>query len=664
MKQKLRVKYPLIAVLLVAVALCLLALPYSNVSADPPEPTPSPAMDIKTRLQPYQTPGIEASPPDGQLFEEAPFSSEVEEPPIGALAQRTIYCSGDATVLQGYPSMNFGNTADMWAGYDVCYEPNGKIARSLIKCSMTSLPSNATITGAKLRVYLITSCDSAGTSRTIRTYRITSNWSESSVTWNNKPGYGSAYGSRSIVHGDWGWYEFDVTGLVKAWHNGTYTNQGIMLRGPEVLGWRGFSTREGPYQPRLVVEYDVNNPPTLSPIPDRHLEANTCLDNAIDLWAYASDAASPDSELDFTIDNTPNTNAGVSIVSNRYVRICPTTDWTGQTDVTIRVTDPGGLSDTDTFRVIVTASNTPPVLAPLPDQTIEVNACLDNVIDLWAYASDAESPDSELDFTIDNTPNTNAGISIVSNRYVRICPVTDWTGQTDVTIKVSDGDLSDTDTFSVTVSDTETFVYLPIILNNAGSSSPPIGPPSAPVLDSIDNSDGNGSYTVSWSSVTGATGYVLQEDDNASFTSPSTAYSGASTSKMITGKSAGTYYYRVQATNSSGSSPWSNVVSVQVAQQGVVPEPGTWYCYPGSLTIRFTVSSDSSSVSNGRITASCGSKSIAGPTSIENGKFTLSHSDGLTFIGATFDKADRAQGSFAFWVSSSCWAIGTMTCSH
>jgi hypothetical protein len=35
------------------------------------------------------------------------------------------------------------------------------------------------------------------------------------------------------------------------------------------------------------------------------------------------------------------------------------------------------------------------------------------------------------------------------------------------------------------------------------------------VLDPIDNSDGDGSYTVSWSSVSGATEYILQEDDNA-----------------------------------------------------------------------------------------------------------------------------------------------------
>jgi len=51
----------------------------------------------------------------------------------------------------------------------------------------------------------------------------------------------------------------------------------------------------------------------------------------------------------------PVVSAGVSLDSNRYIDINPVAGWTGQTNVTIRVTDPGSLSSTDTFAVTVSA---------------------------------------------------------------------------------------------------------------------------------------------------------------------------------------------------------------------------------------------------------------------------------------------------------------------
>ncbi len=111
-------------------------------------------------------------------------------------------------------------------------------------------------------------------------------------------------------------------------------------------------------------------------------------------------------------------------------------------------------------------------------------------------------------------------------------------------------------------------LYMPIVIRNY----PPL-PPGAPTLNGISDPEGDGNYTVSWSASSGATGYTLQEASNASFSSPTTAYSGSSTSTSITGQSQGTYYYRVNASNSIGTSGWSNVQSVTVAP----PLPSTFY---------------------------------------------------------------------------------------
>ena len=101
-------------------------------------------------------------------------------------------------------------------------------------------------------------------------------------------------------------------------------------------------------------------------------------------------------------------------------------------------------------------------------------------------------------------------------------------------------------------------VYLPLVVKSL----------PAPVLNAINNADGDGNYTVSWNAVVGATSYTLEEDDNATFTSPTTQYNAAGTSWNAAGKAAATYHYRVQASNSGGNSGWSATQSTTVNPSG------------------------------------------------------------------------------------------------
>lgn len=102
------------------------------------------------------------------------------------------------------------------------------------------------------------------------------------------------------------------------------------------------------------------------------------------------------------------------------------------------------------------------------------------------------------------------------------------------------------------------YVYLPVTMLH-------YGPPEAPTLHAIDNGDGDGSYIVRWSASATATEYTLQEDDDPSFGSPATVYAGPVTSTPIADRPNGTYYYRVKASNTLGSSAWSSVQSVVVS---------------------------------------------------------------------------------------------------
>jgi uncharacterized delta-60 repeat protein len=128
------------------------------------------------------------------------------------------------------------------------------------------------------------------------------------------------------------------------------------------------------------------------------------------------------------------------------------------------------------------------------------------------------------------------------------------------------------DTVPGTVEPADSMIYLPLVMKNF----PFI--PDAPVLNVISNDDGDGNYTVSWSSSEGADTYTLQEDDNAAFSTSTTVYSGPNTSTAISGKDVGTYYYRVRGSNAYASSGWSNTRSVVVTVPlPDCPQTGQWF---------------------------------------------------------------------------------------
>ncbi len=80
--------------------------------------------------------------------------------------------------------------------------------------------------------------------------------------------------------------------------------------------------------------------------------------------------------------------------------------------------------------------------------------------------------------------------------------------------------------------------------------------PSTPDSITYPATDSDGIFTVGWTSASGATSYTLEQSTSATFSSPTTVYAGASTSYSQTGLGSGTYYFRVRAANSCGSSGW------------------------------------------------------------------------------------------------------------
>lgn len=133
------------------------------------------------------------------------------------------------------------------------------------------------------------------------------------------------------------------------------------------------------------------------------------------------------------------------------------------------------------------------------------------------------------------------------------------------------------------LTESTTYYYRVRAANASGSSANSstitvlTGPP-APVATAA-TTVGQTSFTATWGAVAGATGYKVDVATDATFPSFVAGFQDAAastTSLNITGLAAGTtYYYRVRATNGTGASNYSNVISqITIPATPAIPSTG------------------------------------------------------------------------------------------
>jgi hypothetical protein len=203
----------------------------------PPGPTPTPTTPGPT------TPSVATVTP-------TPTATPTATPSPTGFALPTYFPAvGDAFVSQNAPGSNFGNPIYIAVG-----SLNGGTFRGLVKFDLSAIPVGTHIDQATLSMNYFGG-NAYGTTFTITAYRAGAGWDELTVTWNSQPPSAEAYGA--AVFSSFGWQSFDVTDLVQAWVDGTYPNQGIMLRGHETgnqFVW--FYAREnGSSIPGITISY-------------------------------------------------------------------------------------------------------------------------------------------------------------------------------------------------------------------------------------------------------------------------------------------------------------------------------------------------------------------------------------------------------------------------
>jgi hypothetical protein len=159
--------------------------------------------------------------------------------------------SKDAWVNQGSPTTNYGNDTSIVVGTIL-----GNNITSYIQFNNLTMSS---ISEAYLYLY---KAGSIGGGLQVELYRVTSDWNESNITWNNQPTRDGYRWDKKIMNAN-GWYSWNITDLLKSWANGTYPNYGIYLNhsfptGGGTWNFTSYYSREygGDYVPKIVVVHN------------------------------------------------------------------------------------------------------------------------------------------------------------------------------------------------------------------------------------------------------------------------------------------------------------------------------------------------------------------------------------------------------------------------
>jgi hypothetical protein len=159
----------------------------------------------------------------------------------------------------------------------------------------------------------------------------------------------------------------------------------------------------------------------------------------------------------------PNTNIvfGGS-GGSRTVTITPAANQSGTATITVTVSD-GALGTSDTFLMTVSAVNDAPTISNVPDQSILENA---STGPLSFSIADPDNAAGTLVLTASSSnPALVPGASMVfggsgNSRTITVTPAADQSGTATITVSVSDGVLTASDSFVLTVTSSSAPTYL------------------------------------------------------------------------------------------------------------------------------------------------------------------------------------------------------------
>src|SRR3989338_8596649 len=207
---------------------------------------------------------------------------------------------------------------------------------------------------------------------------------------------------------------------------------------------------------RVIVVPVNDNPnfdPLANPIPDQTWTQGTSRNNAFDLDNFFVDVDGD--VLTYTASAADNPNITVVIGSGNVVSFTQAASFFGVERVVFTARDGLGgsaVSNSVVLTVVALPVNQPPVIAGLPDQTLNEDTSRDNAFNLNDFSSDPDNVDSQLNYVLAVTTSNQCGVVVDSGKNVDLTPQNNFNGFCDVTVTVRDpSGLSSSDVFRVIV---------------------------------------------------------------------------------------------------------------------------------------------------------------------------------------------------------------------
>lgn len=199
-----------------------------------------------------------------------------------------------------------------------------------------------------------------------------------------------------------------------------------------------------------------NTPPTISDIPNQVVASGSSTGS---IRFTVGDAQTSASLLTVSAASTNPTLVPASALtlsgsgSTRTLLVQPAAGQSGTATITVTVSD-GASTSSDGFVLTVTAPNTAPTITAIPNASIDANT---TTSPLLFVVGDAQTPAADLVVTAHSTNLALVPLANIAfggsgaNRSVTVVPAANQAGSAGITVTVSDGQLSTSRSFVVTV---------------------------------------------------------------------------------------------------------------------------------------------------------------------------------------------------------------------
>ena len=215
---------------------------------------------------------------------------------------------------------------------------------------------------------------------------------------------------------------------VEDWHGFSVIT--VIVSDGELADTTQFSVAVGP----------INDAPIIISIEDQLIDEDS-------IGVFAFEVSDIDTGSVLTLSAFSDTSS-VQVVadSEEYtVALTPNQDWHGQAEIMVIVSD-NFLMDTTSFVATFSPINDAPIITPVQDISIEENE---------QYILQLELTDVDtgevLALSASSSVNDLAVSANSNDSTVTLTPAADWYGESEVVVVVSDGELSDTTNFMVTI---------------------------------------------------------------------------------------------------------------------------------------------------------------------------------------------------------------------